>query len=87
MILEVHRITTTGTLEDPSEEGAFRGDDEVRVNDRRTGQLLHVPPTHAEISTRVKALCKFANGRSIVNGLQGPARHPTNFRQKSSGGG
>lgn len=43
-ILEIHRLVSEGTLDDPSEAGRFRQDDGVEVRDRQDNRLLHQPP-------------------------------------------
>lgn len=60
-ILELHRIITLGTLDDPTEAGRLRRGDDVNVVDRRDGTLLHEPPHHAELPERLERLCAFAN--------------------------
>jgi Fic family protein len=61
MILELHRIITQGTLDDPKSAGQLRTDDEVRVVDDTTDEILHQPPPHTELRQRLEALCAFAN--------------------------
>jgi len=62
MILELHRILTKDTLEDPKAAGHFRkGDDDINVVDDRDNQILHVPPKAHELKARMERLCRFAN--------------------------
>ena len=62
-VLELHRIVTDGTLEDPSEVGRLQQPGEERVaiywDDDR---LLHRPPPAEELPARLEQLCDFANG-------------------------
>ena len=62
-VLELHRIVTDGTLEDPSEAGRLQQPGEERVaiywDDDR---LLHRPPPAEELPARLEQLCGFANG-------------------------
>lgn len=60
-ILELHKILTEGTLDDPSDAGRLRTTDDVHVVDNRDGTLIHQPPHHGELPERLKRLCEFAN--------------------------
>lgn len=63
MVLELHRIVTDGTLENPEYAGRLQDDDRLRVSVWGDGnQLLHRPPPVAELPQRLAALCSFANG-------------------------
>jgi len=62
LLLELHRIVTDGTLDDPTAVGRFRtSEEEVAVYDERDNTLLHVPPNADELETRINTLCSFAN--------------------------
>ena len=63
LVLEIQRIVTEGTLDDPADAGRLQqpGDVRVRVwgdND----QVLHTPPPAEELPERLIAMCDFANG-------------------------
>ncbi|MBL8438468.1 MAG: Fic family protein, partial [Zoogloeaceae bacterium] len=60
-ILDLHRMLTHGTLDDPADAGRLRLDDSVRVVDERDGTVLHQPPAHHELPERLERLCAFAN--------------------------
>ena len=62
LLLEIHRLISRDTLEDPSQEGRFRveEDGDIRVYDEKN-QALHTPPPPALINESVKKLCAFAN--------------------------
>ena len=60
-ILEIHRMLTADTLDDPADAGRLRHSDDVRVVDNRTGTVLHEPPHWAELPARLERLCAFAN--------------------------
>lgn len=64
-VLELHRVLTEGTLDDPEDEGRLQspGDDRVAVHDRHDGSLLHTPPPAEQLPRRLNALCRFANDR------------------------
>jgi Fic family protein len=60
-MLEIHRLVTEGTLDEPSQEGAFRQDDEVSVVDAIDGDVVYRPPAYPEVPGYVEALCQFFN--------------------------
>lgn len=61
ILLELHRIITDGTLDDPTQAGRIRRTDDVQVVDDSTGEILHQPPLAAELDDRLSALIAFAN--------------------------
>lgn len=63
-ILELHRIVTEGTLDDPSAAGRLQrpGEDRVAVYDRDGDERpVHKPPSAEELPERMRLLCEFAN--------------------------
>jgi Fic family protein len=63
-VLELHRVVTEGTLDDPSAAGRLQepGEDRVAVFDRDEDQTpIHVPPPAEQLPERLNALCEFAN--------------------------
>ena len=62
-VLQLHRIVTDGTLDDPDAAGRLQRPDEerVRVFDRATGELRHTPPPAEQLPARLEAMCAFAN--------------------------
>jgi Fic family protein len=61
IILELQRVLTTDTLDDPSAEGRFRQPrDEVKVYDEEN-QLLFDPPPASMLKERMATLYDFAN--------------------------
>lgn len=60
-ILELHRILTEDTLDNPEDVGRFRQADAVKVIDSRDSAVLHDPPTYTELPARLERLCAFAN--------------------------
>lgn len=73
-ILELHRIVTDGTLDDPSAAGRLQTPDEDRVAvfDRSSQRILHKPPPADQLPQRLQALCDFAN----ADGDSDPFVHP-----------
>lgn len=62
-ILELHRILTEGTLDDPSAAGRLQqpGEKRVAVFDRDDGEPIHRPPPAEQLPERMRLLCEFAN--------------------------
>jgi len=62
-VLELHRIVTAGTLDDPNAAGRLQrpGEDRVAVYDRDDGRRIHKPPPAEELPGRLQRLCGFAN--------------------------
>ncbi len=64
LVLDVHKIVTEGTLDNPDSAGRLQAPDEVRVQVwDEEGTLLHTPPPAHELSDRLALMCDFANGR------------------------
>jgi Fic family protein len=61
-ILELHRILTSGTLDDPAAAGRLqqRGEERVRVYDP-SGDVVYFPPPAEQLPKRLDLLCEFAN--------------------------
>lgn len=62
LLLKVHSLMTYKTLEDPRDEGRFRTDDEVVVENGITHEVVHTPPPHEDIPNFAEELCIFFNG-------------------------
>ncbi len=62
-VLELHRIVTEGTLDDPAAAGRLQqaGEERVAVYDRDDGRRIHTPPPAEELPGRLARLCDFAN--------------------------
>ncbi len=62
-VLELHRIVTAGTLDDPDAAGRLQRPDEDRVVvvDRDDEQPVHRPPPAEQLPERMRLLCDFAN--------------------------
>lgn len=72
-VLELHRILTEDTLEDPDAAGRLQtpAEERVVVVDERSSTVLHTPPPAAQLPKRLRAMCQFANGEK-----DGPFLHP-----------
>ncbi len=64
LVLELHRILTEGTLDDPDDAGRLETTDRERVSVRAGEKQVHVPPPAGELPARLDSLCTFANGSS-----------------------
>ncbi len=62
-VLELHRIVTSETLENPAAAGRLQqpGEKRVTIWDDRDGTLLFTPPPAEQLPSRLEALCEFAN--------------------------
>jgi Fic family protein len=62
-IVELQRILTDGTLDNPDAAGRLQRPDEDRIAvvDRIDGTVLHTPPPAEQLPGRLQALCDFAN--------------------------
>lgn len=62
-VLELHRILTEGTLDDPAAAGRLQqpGEHRVAVFDRDEGDPVHIPPPAEQLPERLERLCEFAN--------------------------
>jgi Fic family protein len=62
IVLELQRILTKNTLNDPKAVGRFRREeDDIHVVDTRDSVVLHTPPNASELEKRADRLCRFAN--------------------------
>ncbi len=63
MILDLHRLVTRDTLDDPSAAGRLRNADEAIVVQDAEGNVHHVPPPAEELEVRMAAMIDFANAK------------------------
>jgi len=61
-VLELHRIVTEDTLDDPTAAGRLQTEEDERIGvfDEH-GDLLHAPPEATDLPARLQAMCDFAN--------------------------
>jgi Fic family protein len=62
LVLDLHRLVTEGTLDDPADAGRLRPPGKEVVVDDLYGTVFHVPPPAHELPQRLEELCRFANG-------------------------
>lgn len=64
-IIELHRLVTDGTLDDPDDAGRVQEPGDERIAVWGDGdQLLHRPPPAEQLHSRMHRLCSFANAAS-----------------------
>ncbi|MDQ4503952.1 Fic family protein [Sinomonas sp. ASV322] len=62
-VLELHRILTDGTLDDPEDAGRLETPDHERVAVWDNELKIHTPPPAEQLPDRLHRLCDFANGK------------------------
>jgi len=67
MLLELHRIVTEETLDNPADAGRVRVTDDVRVVDDTNSEILFQPPPAADLPARLERLIAFANHKPEAN--------------------
>jgi Fic family protein len=60
-VLEIHRMVSEGTLDDPADVGQLRQSNDIRVVNNDDGTILHQPPDFRELPERLARVCAFAN--------------------------
>lgn len=73
-VLELHRVLTIETLDNPDAAGRLQtpDDERVAVVDNRTDHVLFSPPPASQLRRRLNDMCKFANAET----LNGQFLHP-----------
>lgn len=61
LLLHVHQLMTSNTLDSPDDSGRFRKNDDIVVENAIPHETVHIPPTYTEIPSFVKSLCNFFN--------------------------
>jgi Fic family protein len=64
LVLELHRLVSDQTLDDPSASGRFRRADENVRMEGTNGEVYHEPPPASSLEGRIQKMCDFANGKS-----------------------
>jgi len=62
LVIELQRVLTEETLDDPDGAGRLRRADEDIVIEDETGTRLHTPPPAGQLEQRMRTMCTFANG-------------------------
>ena len=61
LILQIHKLMTDKTMENPNDCGTFRKNNDVVVEDAITHEIVHTPPSYSEIPNAIEWLVDFAN--------------------------
>jgi Fic family protein len=64
LVLDLHRLVSEDTLDDPADAGRLRPAGKDVVVDDAYGTVFHVPPPAEELPVRLEELCRFANGET-----------------------
>jgi len=60
-LLKIHKLISNKTLDNSEEEGQYRTNDEIFVQDMMKGENIHQPPPYNELNKLIKDLCNFFN--------------------------
>jgi len=75
LVLELHRILTEGTLDNPDAAGRLQTPEDIRVAvfDRTDHhKVVHEPPPAKELPKRLQTMCDFANETESATGFLHP---------------
>ena len=72
LVLDLHRIVTDDTLDDPADAGRLQEPGEERIKVWWDGELMYEPPPAEQLPERLTLLCDFANGGGDVKGFLHP---------------
>ena len=61
LLLHIHSLMTSNTLESADDAGRFRTNNDVVVENSITHEVVHTPPSYTEIPEFIDELCNFAN--------------------------
>ncbi len=61
LLLQVHRLMTDNTMQNPEDAGRFRNNDDVVVENGITHETVHTPPSYEEIPQFIDDFCTFFN--------------------------
>ena len=61
LLLQIHRLMTDNTMQNPEDAGRFRSNNDVVVENGVTHETVHTPPSYKDISQFIKDLCVFFN--------------------------
>lgn len=66
LLLEIHALVTRDTLDDARDCGQLRRRNDVRVEDVRSGEIVHQPPPFERLPDRLASLIEWANDDETV---------------------
>ncbi len=65
-LLQIHKLVTKNTLDRVEEEGAFRKNDDVHVENTILGEVIHIPPPQEELMQLINDVCFFFNNDTEI---------------------
>ena len=71
MLCQIQAKMTLDTLENPDHAGRFRLNDDVRVEDYTTGEVVHIPPAQKDLAALLDWYCAFANEEILGRNASG----------------
>ncbi|MDP1708353.1 MAG: Fic family protein [Gammaproteobacteria bacterium] len=73
-VLDLHKVLTRDTLDDPAAAGKLQDvrEERVRVIDNTSQQVLHTPPPANQLPDRLVKMCEFANDVTHTKGYVHP---------------
>ncbi|RZK29875.1 MAG: Fic family protein, partial [Hymenobacter sp.] len=72
LLCEIQRRMTQGTMDEEADSGRFRQNDEVRVVNYVTSEVVHIPPPMAELPQWLRSFCALANEEVKLAGFMHP---------------
>ncbi|MGI4737724.1 MAG: Fic family protein [Janthinobacterium lividum] len=72
LLCEIQRQMTQHTMDDEADSGRFRQNDEVRVVNYVTGEVVHIPPPMVDLPQWLQAFCDLANEKVTLAGFMHP---------------
>ena len=64
LLLQIHRLMTDNTMQNPEDAGRFRSNNDVVVENGITHETVHTPPSYEDIPQFIKDLCEFFNDKN-----------------------
>ena len=64
LLLQIHRLMTDNTMQNPEDAGCFRSNNDVVVENGITHETVHTPPSYKDIPQFIKDLCVFFNDKN-----------------------
>ncbi len=73
-VLDLHKLLSQDTLDDPAAAGRLQGagEERVQVVDNASQQVLHTPPPANQLPKRLAQMCEFANDINHAKGYVHP---------------
>lgn len=66
LLLQIHGLMTSGTLDNEEDSGRLRSHDRIVVSNSVTGEIVHRPPGHETLGAFCEGLCRFFNSEQTT---------------------